>query len=78
MPMSNRRLAQLRHYRDLWDDDWQLMAEAMEHEPIGLAMAEAVGEIDRLLEVARLAAEYIADESAGSMEFWRAYEPGEH
>lgn len=35
-------------------------------------------EVKRLREVARLAAEYIADESAGSMEFWRAYEPGEH
>jgi len=46
--MSNERLAELRHYRLLWDDDWQLMAEAMEHEPIGMPLVEAIDEIDRL------------------------------
>jgi len=50
----------------------------MEAREIEWMFEEVIAEIDRLREVARIAAEYIADESAGSMEFWRAYEPGEH
>lgn len=73
-PLTDERLADLHRMRAEIvrqpASDWRMSYQE--------DIVDAVDEIDRLTEVARLAAEYIGDESAGSMEFWRAYEPGLH
>jgi len=46
--ISKERLAQLRQYRDLFEKDWQLGAEATETEGIGEPFTDAMSEVDRL------------------------------